>query len=155
MKKNSIPLHVHIKLFSFLKSNHFKDVLIFNFHIFQIFEEISEIFEKILAFPRFTIPDLPHRWHKKRAEVAAEVKRREEVDEASHSKIQEELEATRAHLVCARDELQSVSNTHERMQGEIAEAKEKICNAKQGTLFYLERFYKVIEVQDTPKWRRK
>lgn len=93
-----------------------------------------EIFDTIFQDQgsTFTKTRPPHRWHKKRAEVAAEVKRREEVDEASHSKIQEELEATRAHLVCARDELQSVSNTHERMQGEIAEAKEKICNAKQG-----------------------
>ena len=51
-------------------------------------------------------------WYRKRAEVAAEVKKRDEVDDATHTRIQEELETTKQHLVCAKDELAAVSSVN-------------------------------------------
>jgi len=70
-------------------------------------------------------------WHKRRTDIAADMKKRDEVDEDSHSKIQVELEETRRQLLCAKEELENVSSTHAKMQEEIAEAKQKINNAKE------------------------
>lgn len=69
-------------------------------------------------------------WNKRRSEISADMKRRDDVDEDSHSKIQVELEETRRQLLCAKEELENVSSTHAKMQEEIAESKQKINNAK-------------------------
>lgn len=70
-------------------------------------------------------------WHKRRAEVVEEVKKRDEEDEASHAKIQVDLEGTKRKLSCAKEELASVSTAHEKIQGELVEAKRKISCAKE------------------------